>query len=862
MLRATWKSLTARKLRLFLTALSIVLGVGFVAGTYVLTDTMNAAFEDLFSQVSSTSDLVVRSESAFDNVGAGPGTGASEERTPLDESLVDVVAAVPGVRVAVPDVAGTAAIVDPETDEVAGGFGPPTIGTNWNALAEGVLEVREGRPPEADGEVAIDAATAESSGFTVGQTVPVLFETGRDEFEIVGIVGFGEADNLAGATLAVFETETAQRVLGKEGVVDTVTVQAEDGANLNALRQAIQAELPDGAETVLATDVADENAEALQEGLGFFRTALLVFAAVALFVGAFIIFNTFSIIVAQRTRELALLRTLGASRRQVIWSVVLEAAIVGLIASLVGVVAGIGIAIGLQGVLAAFGIDLPTTDTQLQVRTIVVAVIVGMGVTLVASVIPARHAASVAPIQALREPDVTTSRGTRRRRVVVAGIVSVLGVTALVLGLFEPDGSSTLLSSIGLPDNAAVMVGLGAALTLVGVAQLSPFIARAVAGAIGAPFRRRSVPARIGRENAIRNPRRTASTASALMIGLGLVAMVAILAASLKASFDTALRETLKADFTLSTTSFSPFSPDVARQIADLDEVAAASSFRQNGFQVRGQQSFVTGLDPTTVEQVATLDVTEGSLGDLGDNTIAVHRGVADDEGWALGDEVPAAFPSVADRPLEIVAIYEENGIAGDYAIALSTYEDVFVEQLDSFVLVRGADGVASDDVRAAVEGVVADFPNIDVQDQAEFREKQAGFIDQLLGLVTALLFMAIIIALFGIVNTLGLSIYERTRELGLLRAVGMSRRQVKRMIRYESVIIAIFGAILGIVIGIAFGWALQQALEPEGVTQLAIPGGQLVVYFVFAALAGIVAAIWPARRAAKLNVLESIAYE
>jgi putative ABC transport system permease protein len=863
MFRATWKSLAARKLRLFLTALSIVLGVGFVAGTYVLTDTMNAAFEELFSQVSSTSDLVVRSENAFDNVAAGPGTGAAQERTPLDESLVDVIAAVPGVEVAAPDIAGTAAIVDPATDEVVGGFGPPTIGTNWNDLASGLLRTEDGRPPERDGELGIDLGTAEANGFEIGDVLPVLFETGREEFEVVGIFGFGESsDSLAGATLAVFDTETAQRVLGKEGVVDTVTIKAEDGVDLNALRQAVQAQVPDGAETVLATDVADENAEALQEGLGFFRTALLVFAAVALFVGAFIIFNTFSIIVAQRTRELALLRTLGASRRQVIWSVVIEAAVVGVIASLIGVLAGIGIAVGLQGVLAAFGIDLPSTSTQLEPRTLIVSVVVGLGVTLVASIIPARNAARVAPIQALREPDVTASGATRRRRAVVAVVVTALGIAALVIGLFEPDGASSFLDALGLPDNAAVLVGLGAALTLVGIAQLSPFVARPVAGAIGAPLRGRSVPARIGRENAIRNPRRTASTASALMIGLGLVAMVAILAASLKASFDTALRETLKADFTLSTTSFSPFSPQVARELAAVDEVGAVTPFRQNGFEVDGAQSFITGLDETTIDDVATLEVSQGSLSDLGGDTVAVHTDVAADNGWSIGDEVPAAFASVGERPLRVVAIYDENGIAGDYAVSLSTYEEVYVEQLDTFVLVRGAEGVPSDEVRAAVEGVVADFPNVEVQDQAEFREKQAGFIDQLLGLVTALLFMAIIIALFGIVNTLGLSIYERTRELGLLRAVGMSRRQVKRMIRYESVIIAIFGAVLGMVVGIGFGWALQQALEPEGVTELAIPGGQLIFYFVFAALAGVIAAIWPARRAAKLNVLESISYE
>jgi len=360
----------------------------------------------------------------------------------------------------------------------------------------------------------------------------------------------------------------------------------------------------------------------------------------------------------------------------------------------------------------------------------------------------------------------------------------------------------------------------------------------------------------------MRNPRRTASTASALMIGLGLVAMVAILAASLKASFDAALESTLKADLTLSTTSFTPFSPDVARRVADLDEVGAVSAFRQNGFRIDGAQSFVTGLDMATIDEVATLEVSQGSLADLGGDTVAVHEGVAEDHGWALGDEVPAAFASVGDRPLRIVAIYDENGIAGDYAVDLSTYEELYVEQLDSFVLAKGAEGVPFADVRAAVGAAVEDFPNVDVQDQAEFREKQAGFINQLLGLVTALLMMAIVIALFGIVNTLGLSIYERTRELGLLRAVGMSRAQVKRMIRWESVIIALFGAVLGILVGVGFGWALQQALAPEGVTKLAIPAGQLVFYFLFAALAGVIAAIWPARRAAKLNILESISYE
>jgi len=348
-----------------------------------------------------------------------------------------------------------------------------------------------------------------------------------------------------------------------------------------------------------------------------------------------------------------------------------------------------------------------------------------------------------------------------------------------------------------------------------------------------------------------------------LMIGLGLVAMVAILAASLKASFEAALADTLKADLTLSTTSFTPFSPEVAKRVAALPEVGVASAFRQNGFKVGDATDFVSAVDPATVDQVATLDVTEGSVRDLGGDTVLVFRDIAEEKGWSVGDEVPAAFPSVGDRPLRIVGIYDEATLVGNYTIALSTYEDVYTEQLDTFVLVQGKEGVAPADLQAAVEGAVAtDYPNIDVQDQASFREKQAGFIDQLLGLVTALLFMAILIALFGIANTLGLSIYERTRELGLLRAVGMSRTQVRRMIRTESVIIALFGALLGIVVGIGFGWALQRALESDGVTKLSIPAGQLVIYLVFAALAGVVAAIFPARRAAKIDVLRAIAYE
>jgi putative ABC transport system permease protein len=849
-LRTTLKDLMARKRRLIRTALSIVLGVGFVAGTFVLTDTMNEAFDDLFTQVASGSDVIVRSVSAFDASEAGPGGGGGAERSPVPEDLVATVEAVPGVAAAEGGVGGYAQMVDPATGEAIGGVGPPTLGTNWNVVANASLELRSGSAPTGADDVVVDAATAKEHDLSVGQRIRILFQGPPGEFTISGVVGFGNADNLAGATLVLFDTPTAQRVLDREGEFDEIDVVAEPGVSEVELRNRIQQVLPDDVEAVTSAAVADEQSQQLKEALGFFRTTLLVFAFIALFVGAFVIFNTFSIIVAQRTRELALLRALGASSGQVLSSVVLEALIVGLVGSILGIVAGLGIAVLLQGLLAAFGIDLPSTSTQLEPRTIVVALLVGTVVTVVSSILPARRASRVAPLQAMRSQE-GAADGSLHRRLIAGGVVLGLGIASLLYGLF------------GNQSNAGALIGLGAAATFIGVSMLAPLVARRLAGAIGAPIRGLGVQARLGRENAMRNPRRTSSTASALMIGLGLVAMVAILSASLKASFDAALAETLKADFILSTSSFTPFSPDVAEQVAGVDGVQTVAQFRQGGFRVNDQTSFLTGTDPATLGAVTSIDLTSGSVDSLADDhTVLVHDLVAEDNGWTVGDEVPASFSTIGDTPLVVGGIFTENGVVGDYVVSLDAYEGFFTQQLDSFAMVTVADGADPAAVQRGIEAVTEPFGNIEVQDQAAFREKQAGFINQLLGLVTALLFMAILIALFGIMNTLSLSILERTHELGLLRAVGMSRRQVKRMVRWESVIIAILGAVLGLAIGIFFGWSLQQAIANEGVTELRIPAGQLVIYLVIAGLAGVLAAIPPARRAARLNVLEAIAYE
>jgi putative ABC transport system permease protein len=667
---------------------------------------------------------------------------------------------------------------------------------------------------------------------------------------VVGIAGYGQGDSLGGATWALFDLPTAQRVLGREGELDSVSVVGDPNVSAVDLQRRISDVLPKGAEAVTAATVTSEAQDQIATGLGFLRTAFLVFAFVALFVGAFIIFNTFSIILAQRTRELALFRALGASGRQVMTSVLVEAVVVGLVSSLLGIVLGIGIAILLKGLLNAIGVEIPSSGTVILARTIVVSIIVGTLVTVVAALVPARRAARVAPIEALREAQDRPGRSLRFR--LISGIVVLaLGVIPLVYGLF------------GTPSNALSLVGIGVALTFLGVAMLTPLFARPVAGAIGLPIRKTGVPGKLGGENSRRNPRRTAATASALMIGLGLVVFVAVFGASAKASTTAILDRTLKADFILTSPTFSGFSTAAAEDLRGVEGVQTVSSVRQAEVHIKDGTSFVSGIDPATLPAVSELGASGGSIDDLrGSNTIAVYDKTATDNGWSLGDTIPVEFPATGTVDMKVVALYAENGLIGDYAISLDTFDANVAQRLDIFVLVKAEPGSDLAAVRGDIETALKPYPNVEVQDQAQFRDKYATFLNQILNLVTALLLLAVFIALFGVMNTLYLSIYERTRELGLLRAVGLTRRQTRSMVRWEAVIISVMGALLGVVIGIAFGWALQQALEPEGFTELGIPGGQLVFYVVFAALLGVFFAIFPARRAAKLNVLEAISYE
>ena len=636
MLKATLRGVLAHKLRLALTAAAVVLGVGFVAGTYILTDTISHSFDTLFQEVSTGVDVSVRAASGFGEDDAGSGETA---RNPIPASVLPAVAAVDGVKVAEGSVIGYAQIVGPDGKAVTT-QGAPTLGVNWNQNATlGPLRLRSGRAPAGPGEVAIDAGTAKAQKIDVGARVGILGQGPPEEYDVVGIAGFGEADNLAGATLAAFDTITAQRVLGKVGQYDTIDMQAVEGVSAFELRTRVEQALPaacegvepDGCEAVTGDQLAEEGADQVKGFIDIFKTALLVFAVISLFVGAFIIVNTFSILVAQRTRELALLRALGASRRQVMTSVVVEAGVVGVVASAIGVGVGILVAIGLQGLLRAFGIGLPATGTIIQPRTIVVSMVTGSLVTVFAALGPARRASKVPPMAALTGA-ATEQVGSLTRRSITGGIVVALGAAALSVGLFA--------------DGGIALVGLGAALTFLGVFLVMPLVARPMAAAIGWPIvRLTKVSGKLGRENAMRNPRRTAATAGALTIGLGLVGCVSVLASSFVASGAAIIDKAVAADYIVSTDQFTPtISPDLTRRLDERPELGAVSGIQTGPFKLDRSSQSLTAGDAETLPQLMNIEMVSGSVDALARGEVLVTEQAAEDKDLAVGSEIPMTF--------------------------------------------------------------------------------------------------------------------------------------------------------------------------------------------------------------------------
>lgn len=853
MIRTALKTVFAHKLRLALTALSVMIGVAFIAGTFIFTDTIDDTFSQLFDDIFEGQDVIVQGEVEIDVGFSGP--------PPIDDSVLDTVLAVPGVEAAEGSVGGMAIIYDNDGEAIVP-TGPPTIGGSMtdDLRLAGNVELRDGRVPEGPGEVAIDAKTATDNDIAVGDVVKVQTAEEVSEYEVVATIGFGESDNLAGATFAGFELETAQTLFGLEGQLSTIVVIAEEGTSPDLLRNSIATVIPDGVEAVTAADEAADQSDALSESLGFLQTALLVFALVAVFVASFIIQNTFRIIVRQRQKELALMRAVGATGSQVVWMVVIEAIIVGVVASIVGIAFGFVIAQGLTSVMAAIGFDLPSTTAPLATRTIVVGVAVGLGVTVAAAVLPAVRASRIPPVAALQDVDVTL-RMSDRKRAIIGSITLAAGLALILNGLFGD------ILDLG-PLNELTAVGIGALLVFLAVSMLSSMIVKPLAKFLGWPLPKLdNLGGTLAIENSVRKPRRTATTASALMIGLALVAFFFVLGDSIKASAGAAIEEGLRADYVINVDGFSGgFSPSLGEQLATEPEIEAVTPLRFGFWDRDGTDEFLMGIDTTTVDQTIFLGVTTGSTEALGQGGVMVVEDIAEEEGWVVGDDITMGFATTGVQQVEMVGTFTEAGVVqANFLVGLDFYGENFEgfgTDVDFVLAVKAADGTSTSESRGVVDAAAAEYANVTVRDQAEYRQSQEDQVNQLLVMFNALLILAVIIAVFGIANTLALSIFERTREIGLLRAVGMSRRQIRRMIRWEAIIVAIIGAILGIVVGLFFGVVVTAALSAQGIDKLSIPAVQIIGLVIFGAVAGLLAAILPARRAAKLNILDAIAYE
>ncbi|MDP3968618.1 MAG: FtsX-like permease family protein [Nocardioides sp.] len=846
MIRVALKSLLGRKVRLLMSTFAIVLGVAFVTGTFMFTDTLNRSFTAIFA--SSVGDVVV---SPVEPQRGGP------TAVTIPASVVEDLAAVEGAARADGNVTSIGTfVVDPD-GKVVGGQGAPGLAANYTDAPAGQglegLRIVTGEVPEGIDEVALDEATAERAGYAVGDVVSLVTSGARATLSptLVGLVGYGEGGGLNGATLTVFDTATAQELyLDGQDAYSDVWVTAAEGVSQEDLRDAVAAEVPASYSVLTGDEAAEENASALLEAISFITTFLLVFAGVALVVGSFLIVNTFSILVAQRSRELALLRALGASRRQVTRSVLLEAFVLGLVGSTLGLGLGMVLAQGIRALFANFGLDMSGTPMVLAPRTVLAAYAVGVVVTVVAAYLPARRSARIEPVQALRD-DIAMPEGSIHRRMLVGSALIVVGAAAMATGL---------LADVPQP---VWWVGLGILAVLLGVSAASPVISRPFLAMAAAGYRRAfGTVGTLAGENARRNPRRTTATASALMIGLALVTTMTILGRSAGASVDQTIEENFSGDVVVSNAVGVPFSPQVANALEGDPAVGSVTRVRFAQLEVEGETRFGIGIDPGSVTDVVTLEMVDGDIAGLGPGEVLLAEDEADESGLGVGDEVVIAMPTGEQR-LEVVGVYVPTPFAAaPFMVAVETLREGGYPDEDNSLFLTRATPDGQEALITAARDATTDIPLISVKDQEGYAEEQRAPIDQLLLLIYGLLGLALVIAVLGIVNTLALSVIERTREVGLLRAVGLSRAQLRRMIGLESVVIAVLGTLLGVVMGIVFGLALLSAFADEGLEAVVVPYGQLLGFVVAAVVVGVLAALLPARRAARLDVLQAIATE
>jgi len=843
MFRIALKSILGRKARLVLTSLAVILGTAFLSGTSVFSATLDRTFNNLFEDVFKNIDGYVRSTQVVE------GDFGLIERQRIPADYVDKVLAVPGVSDAVPDIQAFARIVGKDGKPIGTeGAGPPTFGSVAVEFKGALWTIAEGRFPKGPNEVALDEASAEKAGYVLGDTVKVVAQSGSRTFTMVGIASYGDVRSPGGATFALFDVPTAAEFLGKPGFVDAILVVGDGSRSDEALAQDIDAifEPSQRVETLTGAEITKETQDDIGQALSFFSIFLTIFSVIALGVGSFVIYNVFSISAAQRQRENALLRALGANRSQITRSLLIESLVVGLFGSLLGFVGGIGISKLLSVALPALGFDLPSGGLVINASILINTVIVGFIVTVLSAVLPARRAGKVPPLAAMRATAIETAGPGRVRAFWGLGSIALgVGIIGAVIG--------------GASNN---FLGFGVLFVFVGTVVIGPSIARPVALFLGRPAEAlRGVTGRMARQNAARNPKRTSRTSAPVLIGVALVTAVSALAASINGQIADIFTEQFKGDYAVNTSAqgFGGLSPDLATTLSNIDGVDDATGIGTVLTKINDKGRTLIVITPSTIGGNYDIGLVNADYSVLDKDGILISESLAEREKLTIGSVIPVTFGDGVTRDLTVRALYIHNDLAGDRVISRETFAGTTVSSFDFSVYITLEKGADSAMVRTALQKSVDDYGQGRLLSREEYIDEQAGQVNQLLGLIYGLLALSVIIAVVGIIITLLLSVFERQREIGLLRAVGMTRSQVRTTVRWESVITSLLGAVLGILLGIGLGWVIVFALRDQGLTSFQIPVGSTIFIMVMSFVVGVLAAVYPAWRATKVDMLDAL---
>ncbi len=843
MWRIALKGILGRKARLVLTSLAVILGTAFLSGTAVFSATLNQTFDNLFSDVFRNVDSYVRSTQVIE------AEFGQQERQRIPVELVDVVKQVPGVADVQADIQAFARIIGKDGKPLGTeGNGPPTFGSVGQEFKGALWSISEGRFASGPTEVVLDEASAKTGNFVVNDTVKVVAQSGSREFTLVGIASYGDVRSPGGATFALFDLATAQEFLAKPGFIDDILVSGDGSLSDVDLAKAINVAIPDtfNTETLTGAQITKETQDQIGTALSFFGILLSVFSYIALGVGSFVIYNVFSISAAQRQRENALLRAIGASKKQVTRAMLIESVVVGLFGSTVGLIAGIGLSKALSALLKAASIDLPSGGLVVPRSAIINTIVIGLIVTVASAWLPARRAGKVPPLAAMRETAIEFVALSRRRTIfglvlIALGVVSIVSVT---------NGASNTL------------LGVGILFFFSGTITLGPVIARPVALLLGKPAEKfRGVTGTMARQNSARNPKRTSRTAAPVLIGVALVTAVAALAASISSQIDGVFTQQFKGDYAINTTArgFGGLSPSLADDINEMPQVQRATGIGRLTVKIDDKGQFLTTINPATVEGVFDIGLISGSYADLTAETIFVSQEYANNQDAKLGDTIQVTLADAQIKALKIAGIYTYDEIAGKYTVSRDLIKDSSVISFDLGVFIKLKPSVSDESARSELQAAVDKYGQGTLLSKREYIDSQSGSINQLLGLIYGLLFLSVIIAVVGIIITLLLSVFERQREIGLLRAVGMTKSQVRTTVRWESVITSLIGAVVGIVLGVGLGWVIVYALRDQGLSSFSVPVGSTVSILIMSFVIGVLAAVYPAWRATRVNLLAAI---